>query len=117
MRKGAVCNMADNRKGVSEDCLVFYDRQRKVAVNVIPLDKFSFLPRVGEYLYLPGMEGQGGGRYRIDAIEHFYREEPDPPVDRGDVALLNITADVTKIEQPKPMKISQRALDRASRKG
>lgn len=100
--------MNDNRKGVSEDCLVFYDRKRKLAVNVIPLDKFSFLPSVGEHLYLPGMEGKGTGRYRIDAIEHFYREEPGPLVDRGDVALLNITADVTKIEQRKPICSSTR---------
>jgi hypothetical protein len=109
--------MANTMKGITEDCLVFYDRQHKVSVNVIPLDKFHFLPRVGEHLYLPGIEGKGQGRYRIDAIEHFYREESDPPVDRGDVALLNITADVTKMPQPKPMKISQSAIDRASRKG
>jgi len=109
--------MANELKGVAEDCLVFFDRQQKVAVNVIPLDKFRFLPRVGEHLYLPGIEGKGQGQCRVDAIRHTYREEPDSPVERGDVALLNITADVTKTQQPKPMKISPRAIDRVSNKG
>jgi hypothetical protein len=109
--------MANGLKGVAEDCLVFFDLQQKVAVNVIPLDRFHFLPRVGEHLYLPGIEGKGQGQYRVDAIRHTYREEPDSPVERGDVALLNITADVTKTQQPKPTKISQRAIDRASNKG
>jgi hypothetical protein len=89
--------MGNVLKGVSEDCLVFYDHKRKVAVNVIPLDKFHFLPRVGELLSLPGIEGMGEGHYRVDAIRHTYREEPDPPVERGDVALLTITAEVTKL--------------------
>ena len=36
--------MADKMKAITEDCLVFYDHRQKVGVNVIPLDKFRFLP-------------------------------------------------------------------------
>jgi hypothetical protein len=88
--------MAEQMKGVTEDCLVFYDTRHKVGVNVIPLDKIDFLPRVGEELYLPGMDGKGQGTYKIDAIRHCYTSAPDE-LQRGDVALLNITADVTKV--------------------
>ena len=36
-------SMAETAKGVTEDCLVFYDFQQKVTVNVIPLDRFLFV--------------------------------------------------------------------------
>ncbi len=89
--------MAEEMKGITEDCLVFYDHQRKVSVNVIQLDKADFLPRVGEQVYLPGIDGNGQGTYKIDAIRHCYAETSDDDLQRGDVELLNITADVSKL--------------------
>jgi hypothetical protein len=82
--------MAQTAKGVTEDCLVFYDLRRKAVVNVIPLTNLGFLPRTGELLYLPGAHGDSG-QYRVEAIEHRNHTE------RGDVALLNITASVIAI--------------------
>jgi hypothetical protein len=89
--------MTETLKGVTEDCLVFYDLERKVGVNVIPLKDFDFLPRVDDVVYLPGTVGKGG-LYKIDSIEHHYR---DLHTDRGDVALMNITARV-KAVRPSP---------------
>jgi len=84
-------------RGITEDCLVFYDKNGKVGVNVIPLDLFKFLPRVGDRVYLPGIDGYGQGLYQIETITHYYANDPSSDLERGDVRLLNITAEVTLV--------------------
>jgi len=84
-----------NAKGVTEDCLVFHDGE--LNVNVIPLESFKFLPRVGECLYLPGSGDKESNLYRIDKITHYYRVVKEQPVDRAEAALLNITAEASRV--------------------
>lgn len=94
--------MKETLKGVTEDCLVFWDRIHKVNVKVIPLDKVYVLPRVGELLYLPGTDGEGG-QYRVQAIEHRYSEDSESPLtERGDVRLAKIIVEVTKLPKAQP---------------
>jgi len=84
-------------KGITEDCLVFRDKNGKVEVNVIPLDLFKFLPRVGDRVRLPGIDDYGQGLYQIETITHYYANDLSSNPERGDVRLLNITAEVTLV--------------------
>jgi hypothetical protein len=66
-------------KGVGEDCLNFFDVDRKVTVNVVPYKATPAIPRVGETVYLPGeTEGEmgwGTGQYQVVGVEFRYRED------------------------------------------
>lgn len=83
-------------KSVCQDCLEFHDARRGMCVGLIPLNKVDFLPRAGEQLHLPGEDGKGLVTYKIDAIRYLYTNAPDDQ-EQGDVALLKITAEVTKL--------------------
>lgn len=66
-------------KGVTEDCVTFLDVDRKCAVNAVPLKKTGTIPRVGEYVYLPGESdgdrSYGDGKYQVLEINFHYRED------------------------------------------
>jgi hypothetical protein len=68
-------------KGVSQDCLEFYDYQEKVGVNLVPLEKVGAFPRPGDRVFLPGEthEGKnfGGGEYEVERIAFTFHEAPE----------------------------------------
>lgn len=45
-------------KGVSEDCLEFYDPHGRVAINLVPLEVVKVLPRPGDVVFLPEKLGR-----------------------------------------------------------
>jgi hypothetical protein len=68
-------------KGVSEDCLEFYDRQENVAVNLIPLETIRVLPRPGDFVFLPGETRDGmnhsAAEYEVEKVTFDFREAPE----------------------------------------
>jgi hypothetical protein len=68
-------------KGVSEDCLEFYDRQENVAVNLIPLETIRVLPRPGDFVFLPGEAREGvnlgAAEYEVEKVSFNFREAPE----------------------------------------
>ena len=68
-------------KGVSQDCLEFYDYQEKVGVNLVPLDRVHAFPRPGDCVFLPGEthEGKnfGGDEYEVERIAFTFLEAPE----------------------------------------
>src|SRR5690348_11854371 len=68
-------------KGVSEDCLEFYDRQVNVAVNLISLGTTWVLPRPGDFVFLPeetrdGVD-LGAAEYEVEKVSSNFREAPE----------------------------------------
>lgn len=66
-------------KGVSEDCVSFYDVNEKCAINLVPFKQLAVIPRAGDYVYLPGetdaKRNYGGGKYEVVAVQFHYRED------------------------------------------
>ncbi|HUY81603.1 MAG TPA: hypothetical protein VMU92_07760 [Acidobacteriaceae bacterium] len=66
-------------KGISEDCVTFWDVERKCAINSVPFKKTGTIPRVGEFVYLPGERdgnrSYGDGKYEVVEIDFQYRED------------------------------------------
>jgi hypothetical protein len=92
-------------QAVSHGCLEFYDANRKVGVNLVPLEEISAIPRAGDIVLLPGMtdradhwKNYGGGNYKVLSVEFSYLEAQDE-VDQPCPALPSkIIAVVSKIE-------------------
>lgn len=65
-------------KIVSENCLEFYDSQNRVAINLVPLEKITSLPRPGDHVFLPG-EGikYGAGEYEVESISFSFGKARD----------------------------------------
>lgn len=65
-------------KGVTEDCITFFDVDAKWAINAGPFKKTGAIPRVGDYVYLPGERdgdrSYGDGKYQVVEINFHYRE-------------------------------------------
>jgi hypothetical protein len=71
-------------EGVSHGCLEFVDlidSRRGVAINLVPLDRITVLPRLGDVVFLPGetreSKNLGGGAYEVDDISFVFQEAPD----------------------------------------
>ena len=66
-------------KGVSEDCVSFYDVDDKCAINLAPFKHLAVIPRAGDYVYLPGEtdaeRNYGSGKYEVVAVQFHYRED------------------------------------------
>jgi hypothetical protein len=72
---------AKRAKGVSEDCIIFRDESADCAINNVPFKKTGAIPRVGDFVYLPGeRDGDrncGDGKYQVVKINFYYREDSD----------------------------------------
>ncbi|MHB1021002.1 MAG: hypothetical protein ACYC46_12545 [Acidobacteriaceae bacterium] len=70
---------ARRARGVSEDCVTFFDVESKCAINSVPFKKTGAIPRVGDNVYLPGERdgdrSYGDGKYRVLEINFHYRED------------------------------------------
>jgi hypothetical protein len=68
---------AQRRRGVSEDCVSFYDVDKKCAINLVPFRQLWAIPRVGDHVHLPGEtdggENYGGGKYEVVDVDFHYR--------------------------------------------
>lgn len=68
-------------KNVSQDCIEFYDTGKKVAINLVPLDRVAAFPRPGDFVMLPGEthggKNLGGGEYEVEKISFSYFEAPE----------------------------------------
>ena len=68
-------------RGVSENCVIFYDINGKCAINLVPFKQLAVIPRVGDHVYLPGetdKEGNyGGGKYEVVGVDFHYREDSE----------------------------------------
>ena len=92
--------MAKEPKIVGEDCLEFYDEGGKVAVNLVPFERSTFIPRTGETIRLPGQgAGYGNGTYRVTSVEYLFAsdDESDLPEEFGPAALNKVVIFVKKL--------------------
>jgi hypothetical protein len=68
-------------KTVSQDCLEFSDLHQRVAINLVPLDRVTVIPRPGDFVFLPGEthDGKifGRGDYEVEKISFGYAEAPE----------------------------------------
>lgn len=66
---------------VSFGCLEFYDVEMRCGVNLVPLEKITTIPRVGDRVYLPGethdSKVYGRGYYEVLRVEFCYTEAPE----------------------------------------
>ena len=67
-----------SRKGVTEDAVKFVDVDEKVGINIVPLSKVPFCPRIGEDVLLPGENGDGG-TYTVVGVQHTFVDEDESP--------------------------------------
>jgi hypothetical protein len=87
---------------VSEGCLEFYNVENRCGVNLVPLEKVTGIPRVGDRVFLPGethdSKRYGMGYYEVLKVEFGYSEAPE--VDQPCPALpAKIVAHVREIEK------------------
>jgi hypothetical protein len=109
-------------KGVSEDCLSFYDVHAKCGINLVPFADVTAIPRTGDIVSLPGETNEmdekknyGGGRYEVVSVEFYYCEDWES--DRPTAAKqLGIQINVKKIIASAPLKISRQALEAARKR-
>ncbi len=68
-------------KGVSEDCVTFFDVDAKCAINSVPFKKTGAIPRTGDSVYLPGERdgdrSYGDGKYKVLDVAFHYRIDPE----------------------------------------
>ena len=64
-------------KGVTEECVKFFDVGRRVGINIVPFSKLEFCPRVGEIVELPGEGGHGAGSYDVVGVYHTFVPDLD----------------------------------------
>jgi hypothetical protein len=68
-------------KGITEDCVTFWNVKTKCTINAVPFKKTGAIPRVGDYVYLPGERdgdrSYGDGKYKVVEINFHYREDRD----------------------------------------
>ncbi len=68
-------------RGVSENCVSFYDVNAKCAINLVPFKQLAVIPRVGDNVYLPGETDKernyGGGKYEVVRVDFHYREDSE----------------------------------------
>jgi hypothetical protein len=66
---------------VSFGCLEFYNEDGECGVNLVPLDKITAIPRVGDQVYLPGETHEskvyGQGYYEVLKVVFGYSEAPE----------------------------------------
>jgi hypothetical protein len=66
---------------VSYGCLEFCDIEDKCGVNLVPLEKATAIPRVGDQVYLPGetqdSKAYGRGYYEVLKVVFGYSEAPE----------------------------------------
>jgi hypothetical protein len=66
---------------VSFGCLEFVDVEQEVGVNLVPLEKITTIPRVGDQVYLPGethdSKPYGRGYYEVRKVVFGYSEAPE----------------------------------------
>lgn len=66
-------------RGVTENCVTFFDVDTKCTINAVPFKKTGAIPRVGNYVYLPGERdgdrSYGDGKYKVLEINFHYRED------------------------------------------
>lgn len=95
---GEVGTTGHTMKGVTEDSVEFYDADRKIGINLVPRWSVQFLPRVGDFVTLPGEDGDGRGIFRVKRIMHLFVE--DEAVDFPSQArLLKITIEVQGVKR------------------
>jgi hypothetical protein len=92
-------------KGVSEDCLEFFDVEDRLAINLVPLETLNLLPRPGDTVFLPGEtrsgKNLGGGEYQVEKLSFNFHEAPE--IDQPCPATpAKIVADVRKAKRPTP---------------
>jgi hypothetical protein len=68
-------------KGVSEDCISFFDLTEQCTVNIVPFERMAAIPRVGDRITLPGESGEdgnaGAGKYEVAGVDFYYRKASD----------------------------------------
>lgn len=80
-REEAVLREAENRSReiVSVGCLEFLCGD--TAVNLVPLERATAIPKVGDFVSLPGetRDGKnlGGGQYEVEKVYFNYLEAPE----------------------------------------
>ncbi len=66
-------------KNVSQYCLEF--SERRVGINLVPLERVAAFPRPGDTVFLPGetQDGKnfGGGEYEVEQVAFTYHEAPE----------------------------------------
>lgn len=79
-------------RGVSEDCVSFYDVGLKCGINVVPFKHLAAIPRPGDHISLPGETDEkrnyGGGWYEVISVDFHYRE--DREIDRPTPATTSV---------------------------
>ena len=70
-------------KGISQECVSFYDVDRKVSINLIPFEFLVALPKTGDRIILPGETAPGAsygdGVYDVIGVQFHYVKRPDLP--------------------------------------
>jgi hypothetical protein len=68
-------------QSVSHGCLEFYDEDKGVGINLVPLKEITAIPRAGDLVLLPGetdradhWKNYGGGNYEVLRVEFSYLE-------------------------------------------
>jgi hypothetical protein len=94
--------MSEDIRIGNEDILFFYDKDGKYTVGEVPFSEIRYLPRVGDIVLLPKIEGRfDSGYFKVTHITHNYMERG---INSGETYLLGITAyvrEVTAEDMPK----------------
>jgi len=78
---------------VSEECLEFLQTQPRMAINLVPLNKLTFIPRPGDSVLLPGDGPQlGAGMYEITGVCHSFTEETEDVCQPSQARLVKVVA-------------------------
>jgi hypothetical protein len=101
----SACHGQGFRSG-NEDTLFFYDKDDKISVGEVLFSEVKYLPRVGDIVSLPKIEGaHDGGYYKVTHVIHIFTERG---INTGETFLLGITAYVQEV---KTEDMPRRAID------